>query len=81
MSSSGECRFSGHMWESSRVDRDQYQETRIFCTTCGAGHTLEFRLAPNGEIVADITICPADGMSTVSREFVQWSVLAYEDTI
>ena len=76
-----ECRFDWHVWEPRAQQRPGYEKVRVVCAVCGAGHTLEIATIGPGRREVDLTIFPAAGESTISREVIRWSITACAETI
>jgi hypothetical protein len=76
-----ECLMKWHEWDQHHVNQSRYQEFRITCRICGAGHMLALTMKPTGEVQADIIVFAAKDESKVSRDVIRWSLLTCEGTI
>ena len=75
-----ECNFRQHKWEPHVHQRPGYERVDLTCKICGVGHRFENTAMPGGQR-ADITIFPATGQRSISREAILWAIYTCDGTI
>jgi hypothetical protein len=76
-----ECDFRDHEWAGKHSHEGNVDLTVTKCARCGVGHDLRFVQAGPLELKAQLRIYPATGTTSISREVIQYSIMATESTI
>jgi hypothetical protein len=53
----------------------------LICWICGAGHRIEIRKTPAGQVIARLVIFPSTGRDEVGEALVHWSLIVLEASI
>jgi hypothetical protein len=75
-----ECHASDHDLGGSTGGTSAHQTATVACRKCGVGHTVEIRRLGPRKVGVDLTIFPAHGSWTVSRDMIRFFMLSYEST-
>jgi hypothetical protein len=75
-----ECRAADHDLDGASGGTVQQQTATLACRKCGVGQTIVIRQIGHRRVGVDLTIFPARGARTVSRDMVRFFMLSYEST-
>jgi hypothetical protein len=75
-----ECGPADHDLDGSSGGTPVHQTATLACRKCGIGQTIEIRYHGARRVGVDLTIFPARGSRTVSRDMVRFFMLSYEST-
>lgn len=73
-----ECDAADHDFDGSSDGTEAHQTTTLACRKCGVGQTVDIRYLGVQRVGVDLTIFPARGSRTISRDMVRFFMLSYE---
>jgi len=76
-----ECNRGDHDWGRGEEEhRSGGLIAKIWCTRCGVGHSILVRQTDARTLETQLTIFPATGSQTISRELIRAFMAMYEET-
>src|SRR4029453_9709678 len=76
----GECSDQRHQWVQTEPQQHRTGGFTggISCGRCGVGHSILVRRTGEQTLETQLTVFPATGVKTISRDIIRWSTMSWE---